>query len=58
MSGTKPRAATAVIVKKVRTSSGETTIQVPRDRKGEFEPRIVQKHAANTNELAEKIIGM
>lgn len=44
--------------KKVRTSSGETTIQVPRDRKGEFEPQIVAKYAANTNELEEKIIGM
>ena len=44
--------------KKVRTSSGDTTIQVPRDRNGEFEPQIVKKHAANTNELEEKIIGM
>lgn len=44
--------------KKVRTSGGETTIQVPRDRKGEFEPQIVAKYAANTNELEEKIIGM
>ncbi len=44
--------------KKVRTSGGETTIQVPRDRNGEFEPQIVAKYAANTNELEEKIIGM
>jgi len=44
--------------KKVRTSSGDTTIQVPRDRNGEFEPQIVKKHATNTNELEEKIIGM
>jgi putative transposase len=44
--------------KKVRTSSGDTTIRVPRDRNGEFEPQIVKKHAANTNELEEKIIGM
>jgi transposase-like protein len=28
--------------KKLRTSSGETTIQVPRDRKGEFEPQVVK----------------
>lgn len=40
--------------KEVRTSSGETTIQIPRDRKGEFEPQIVAKYAANTNELEEK----
>ena len=44
--------------KKLRTSSGETTIQVPRDRKGEFEPQVVKKQVANTNELEDKIIGM
>ena len=44
--------------KKLRTSSGETTIQVPRDRKGEFEPHVVKKQVANTNELEDKIIGM
>jgi transposase-like protein len=44
--------------KKLRTSSGETTIQVPRDRQGEFEPQVVKKRVANTNELEDKIIGM
>ena len=44
--------------KKLRTSSGETTIQVPRDRRGEYEPQVVKKHVANTNELEDKIIGM
>ena len=44
--------------KKVRSSEGETTIQVPRDRNGEFEPQLVKKHLANTNELEDKIIGM
>jgi transposase-like protein len=44
--------------KKVRTSDGELTIDVPRDRNGEFEPQIVKKHTTNTNELEEKIIGM
>jgi putative transposase len=44
--------------KKLRTSSGETIIQVPRDRKGEFEPQVVKKQVANTNELEDKIIGM
>lgn len=44
--------------KKLRTSAGATTIQVPRDRNGEFEPQVVQKQVANTNELEEKIIGM
>jgi len=44
--------------KKVRMSSGETTIQVPRDRNGEYEPQVVKKHVANTNELEDKIIAM
>jgi len=44
--------------KRLRTSSGATTIQVPRDRNGEFEPQVVKKQVANTNELEDKIIGM
>jgi putative transposase len=44
--------------KKVRSSEGETTIQVPRDRNGEFEPQLVRKHLTNTNELEDKIISM
>ena len=44
--------------KKVRSSQGDTSIQVPRERNGEYEPKIVEKFAGNTNELEEKIIGM
>jgi transposase-like protein len=44
--------------KKIRTSTGETTVQVPRDRNGEFEPKIIAKYAGNTNELEEKILAM
>ena len=44
--------------KKIKTSAGETELQVPRDRNGEFEPEILEKYASNTNELEEKIIGM
>jgi transposase-like protein len=44
--------------KKVRSSEGETTIQVPRDRNGEFETQLVKRYTANTNELEDKIIGM
>lgn len=43
--------------KKVRTSGGETTIQVPRDRNGAYEPQVVKKRVANTNEREDKIIG-
>jgi transposase-like protein len=44
--------------KKMRTSDGDTTIEVPRDRNGDFEPQILKKYVSNTNELEEKIIGM
>lgn len=44
--------------KKVRTSEGDTRIQVPRDRNGEYEPKVLRKYASNTNELEEKIIGL
>jgi transposase-like protein len=33
-------------------------IQVPRDRNGEFESKILDKHASNTNELEKKITWM
>lgn len=44
--------------KTVRTSGGEAKIRVPRDRRGEFEPAIVRKYAANTSELEEKILAL
>jgi putative transposase len=44
--------------KKVRSSSGDVKIQVPRDRNGSFEPKIIPKYGSNTNELEEKILGM
>jgi len=42
----------------LRSSDDKVTIQVPRDRNGEFEPQIVKKHTAYTNKLEGKIIGM
>jgi transposase-like protein len=45
--------------KKVRTSgNGDVEIQIPRDRKGSFEPKIVPKYGSNSNELEEKILGL
>ena len=44
--------------KKVRTSTGQTSIQVPRDRNGAFEPQVLAKYAGNTNELEEKVLAM
>jgi len=42
----------------IRTSSGDTTIQVPRDRKSEFQPTLLEKYQTSTNELEEKIIAL
>ena len=44
--------------RQLKTSEGETQIQVPRDRNGEFESVILEKHALNTNELEKKVIWM
>jgi transposase-like protein len=44
--------------RKMRTSTGETTIQVPRDRNGQFEPQLIARYAGNTNELEEKVLAM
>ena len=42
----------------LRTSNGEVTVRVPRDRNGEYQPKLLERYATNTNELEEKIIGM
>jgi putative transposase len=45
--------------KTMNTSFGEMDIDVPRDRNGEFEPRIIQKHQTILpNDIEEKIISM
>jgi putative transposase len=44
--------------RQLKTSQGETTIQVPRDRNGEFESGILEKHVGNTNELENKVTWM
>jgi putative transposase len=44
--------------RQLKTSEGEKTIQVPRDRNGEYEPIILEKNATQTNELENKIIWM
>lgn len=44
--------------KKVRTSGGETIISVPRDRNGDFQPSLLEKHKANSNEIETKILAL
>jgi putative transposase len=44
--------------KKVKTSSGEVEVEVPRDRNGEYEPQILKKYQTSSNELEDKIVAM
>jgi len=41
--------------RKIRTSSGDADIRVPRDRNGEFQSELLKK---NSNEIEEKVIAM
>jgi putative transposase len=42
----------------LRTSSGDTTIQVPRDRQSTFHSPLLEPYQTSTNELEDKIIGL
>lgn len=44
--------------KRLKTSMGTTEIAVPRDRAGEFTPRIVPKYATMTSEIEERVVAM
>ena len=44
--------------KKVKTKSGEFTVDMPRDRKGKFEPMIVGKRQRVIEDLDEQVITM
>lgn len=44
--------------KTIKTSSGEVEIEVPRDRKGTFEPQFVQKHQSFDPDLEARVISM
>ena len=44
--------------KRVFSNQGELELQIPRDRKGEFEPQAVKKHQRDVSEISDKIISM
>ena len=44
--------------RKIQTSGGEHEIEVPRDRQGEYEPLILEKHKARSNEMERKVLGL
>ena len=46
-------------VKNIKTSFGDTEIEIPRDRKGEFEPSLIKKHQTSiSGDIEEKILSM
>lgn len=42
--------------RKLRSSSGDQVIKVPRDRNGAYQSRMLEKHQTGSNEIEEKII--
>ncbi len=42
----------------LRTSSGDVTVAVPRDRNSEFQPALLEKYQTSTNELEDKVIAL
>jgi putative transposase len=44
--------------KTVKTRFGESEVQIPRDRNGDFDPKIVKKYETTSNQLEEQIIAM
>ena len=42
----------------LRTSAGDMTIQVPRDRNSQFQPALLDKYQTSTNELEDKILAL
>jgi putative transposase len=44
--------------KTIKSKFGTTTLEIPRDRKGEYEPQIIKKHESALNGLDEQIIAL
>ena len=44
--------------KKIKTKFGETELEIPRDRNGEFEPKIIKKYETTSNQIEDQIIAM
>lgn len=44
--------------KTLQTEFGQTELQVPRDRNGEFDPKVIAKYQTKTDDLENRIIAM
>ena len=47
-----------VVIKQIQTEMGESVIQVPRDRKSEFEPIVVPKHQSRGLSIERLVISL
>jgi transposase-like protein len=44
--------------KNIKTRFGETELKIPRDREGDFKPRIIKKYETTSNQIEDQIIAM
>ena len=44
--------------RRLKSSAGQVSIEVPRDRAGEFQPQILHKYETSSNELEDKIVAL
>jgi putative transposase len=44
--------------RKIRTSNGDSEINVARDRNGDFKPEILRKYQTSSNEIEDKVVAM
>jgi len=44
--------------KTIKTQMGETQLSIPRDRNGNFDPKIIRKYEITANELEKQIVAM
>ena len=44
--------------KTIKSRFGESEISIPRDRNGEYEPKIIKKYGTTSNQIEEQIIAM
>ena len=44
--------------KTIKTHLGEVDVKIPRDRKGEYEPQIIEKYNRNADGMEEKILAL
>jgi putative transposase len=57
-SGRRSNTRNGTSTKRLRTSHGETEVDVPRDRQGSFEPAIVPKYGTITKDVEDRVVSM